>query len=381
MYDYPGGYLEKPDGEQYATVRIDELGTQYETVRGSTNARDLSAGALLKLEGQPARRPERANTWWCPPATICSSVPMKACRAGGRPSYHCGFVAMATSQQQFRPRRATPKPVVQGPQTAVVVGPDGEEIYTDKYGRVKVQFHWDREGKKDENSSCWMRVSTAVGRQGAGARCRMPRIGQEVIVDFLEGDPDRPIITGCVYNAEQMPPYDLPAHKTQSGVKSRSTLKGGPSNFNEIRFEDKKGKEHIFIHAERNLNTMVEANERRTVGNNSTVAIGGKGDPKKNGLSTTTIYGDTSTTITKGDLSLDVQTGKMTTHVKGVVEETFDDTQTTTVANEIKLVCGASSITMKKDGTIEIKGMNIKVNGVATVDSGQRHDRQCGHRG
>jgi type VI secretion system secreted protein VgrG len=365
VYDYPGNYLEKSDGEVYALARIDELGTQHETFKGSTNARNLSAGALLKLEGQP--RADQ-NAEYLVVSTRCDLQfsSYEGLPSRGPTEYHCGFSAMA-SKQQFRPRRSAPKPFVQGPQTAVVVGPAGEEIFTDKYARIKVQFHWDRYGKHDENSSCWMRVSTSWAGKTWGA-VSLPRIGQEVIVDCLEGDPDQPIVTGCVYNAEQMPPYDLPANKTQSGVKSRSTLKGGPSNYNEIRFEDLKDKEHIVIHAERNLNTTVEVNERRTVGNNSTVAIGGKGDPKKNGLSTTTIYGDTSTTITKGDWSLDVQTGKMTTHVKGVVVENFDDTQTTTVANEIKLVCGASSITMKKDGTIEIKGINIKVNGTL-IDS------------
>ena len=124
---------------------------------------------------------------------------------------------------------------MQGPQTAVVVGPDGDEIFTDEYGRIKVQFHWDREGKKDENSSCLIRVSTSWAGKGWGA-IRMPRTGQEVIVDFLEGDPDQPIVTGCVYNAEQMPPYDLPANKTQSGVKSRSTLKGGPEQLQRDSF-------------------------------------------------------------------------------------------------------------------------------------------------
>ena len=141
-------------------------------------------------------------------------------------SYQCSFVAMP-SKQQFRPRRATPKPFVQGPQTAVVVGPGGEEIYTDKYGRVKVQFHWDRYGKKDENSSCWIRVSSPWAGKAWGT-ISTPRIGQEVVVAFLEGDPDQPIIVGRVYNAEQMPPYDLPGNKTQSGMKSRSSMGGGP---------------------------------------------------------------------------------------------------------------------------------------------------------
>src|SRR5262249_3896178 len=170
------------------------------------------------------------------------------------------------SRQQFRPARTTHRPTVGGPQTAVVVGPSGEEIYCDKYGRVKVQFHWDRYGKKNENSSCWIRVSNpwAGGNWGGMA---VPRMGQEVIVDFLEGDPDQPIITGRVYNADQMPPYALPDNMTQTGIKSRSSKGGGAANFNENRLEDKKGSEQVFLHAEKNQDIEVEKDETHWVGN------------------------------------------------------------------------------------------------------------------
>jgi type VI secretion system secreted protein VgrG len=146
---------------------------------------------------------------------------------------------------------------VQGPQTAVVVGKVGEEIYTDEYGRVKLQFHWDRYGGSDENSSCWVRVAQVWAGKNWGAM-HIPRIGQEVVVDFLEGDPDRPIVTGRVYNADQLPPYTLPANMTQSGIKSRSSKGGSGENFNEIRFEDKKGDEQVYIHAEKNQDNVVE---------------------------------------------------------------------------------------------------------------------------
>jgi type VI secretion system secreted protein VgrG len=172
----------------------------------------------------------------------------------------------------YRPPRITPRPTVQGPQTAVVVGRAGEEIYTDKYGRVKVQFHWDREGKQNENSSCWIRVSHPWAGKGWGA-VAIPRMGQEVIVDFLEGDPDQPIITGRVYNAEQMPPYGLPANQTQTGIKSRSSKGGGADNFNEIRFEDKKGSEEMYIHAEKDQKTVVEHDQTIGVGNDRAESI------------------------------------------------------------------------------------------------------------
>ena len=270
VYDYPGEYLEKADGEQYAAVRIDELGSQFELAHALTNARGLAVGSLLTLEDHP--RPDQNREYLVVGASYeltfgdYESLPETAGTA-----YRCSFAAMPSSQQ-FRPKRDTPKPFVQGPQTAVVVGPGGEEIFTDKYGRVKVQFHWDRRGKKDDKSSCWIRVSHPWAGKGWGA-ISTPRIGQEVIVDFLEGDPDQPIITGRVYNAEQMPPYDLPANKTQSGMKSRSSMGGGAANFNEIRMEDKAGSEQLFIHAEKNQDIEVEKDETHWVGHDRTKTI------------------------------------------------------------------------------------------------------------
>ena len=167
----------------------------------------------------------------------------------------------------FRPARITPKPAIQGSQTAVVVGPAGEEIYPDKYGRVKVQFYWDREGKRDEKSSCWIRCAQSIAGKGWGAMF-IPRIGQEVVVSFLEGDPDRPLITGVVYNADQMPPYTLPDEKTKSSIKTNSSKGGGGSN--EIRFDDDKGSEQIFIHAQKNQDTVVENDETVKIGGNRT---------------------------------------------------------------------------------------------------------------
>jgi len=177
------------------------------------------------------------------------------------------------SEIPYRQVRSTPKPIVQGPQSAIVVGPDSEEIYTDEFGRVKVQFHWDRYGQKDENSSCWVRVSQLwAGAKWGGMH--IPRIGQEVIVSFMEGDPDKPLITGRVYNAECMPPYALEQNKTQSGIKSRSTKGGGPDNFNELRFEDKKGSEEVYLHAEKNLTIDVKNAEAETVGTSITTNAG-----------------------------------------------------------------------------------------------------------
>ena len=189
----------------------------------------------------------------------------------GEGGFQCSFTALPVGEM-YRPARRTPKPFVQGPQTAVVVGPAGDEIYTDSYGRVKVQFHWDRYGKKDAASSCWVRVSSPWAGKSFGFM-QVPRIGQEVVVDFLEGDPDQPLITGRVYNAEQMPPWALPASATQSGILTRSSKTGAYGNANALRFEDKMGAEQLWLHAERDQLTEVEHDEAKWVGNDRTKTI------------------------------------------------------------------------------------------------------------
>src|SRR5262249_13339600 len=205
-------------------------------------------------------------------------------------SYRNNFECIPISTP-YRPPRVTPQPFVQGCQTAVVVGPKGEEIYTDKYGRVKVQFHWDREGKRDENSSCWIRVSHPWAGQGYGS-VSIPRIGQEVIVDFLEGDPDQPIIVGRVYNAEQMPPNGLPKSGMVSGIKSNSTPGGG--GYNEMSMDDTKGKEKITVHGQYDMNTTIEHDETHTV-------VSGKREM--------TVKAGTNTEVIKGNASLTIQAG------------------------------------------------------------------------
>jgi type VI secretion system secreted protein VgrG len=271
VFDFPGEYLETADGEHYVNARLEELQCDFERAHGSTNARGLAVGRLFKLTGQP-RQDQNCEYLVTRTDLELEGGEYEAMSGTGAGSFACRFTVLKSSEA-FRPARITPKPIVQGPQTAIVVGPSGDEIYTDKYGRVKVQFQWDRFGKADENSSCWIRVSHNWAGKNWGM-VAIPRMGQEVIVDFLEGDPDEPIITGRVYNAEQMPPYDLPANKTQTGIKTRSSLKGSGANFNEIRFEDKKGSEQVYIHAEKNQDNMVENDATHTVGHDRTKSIG-----------------------------------------------------------------------------------------------------------
>jgi type VI secretion system secreted protein VgrG len=262
FYDYPGEYNVNADGEHYVRTRLEELQCCHERAMGAGNARGIAAGCLFKLTGQT--REDQNREYLVVSASTEFEFDEYESQMSSGPRFRCNFTALP-SREPFRSQRLTPKPIVQGPQTAVVVGPKGDEIYTDEYGRVKVQFHWDRLGKQDENSSCWVRVSQPWAGKNWGFM-QIPRIGQEVVVDFLEGDPDQPIITGRVYNAEQMPPWGLPDNKTQSGVLTRSTTGGGAANANAIRFEDKKGAEQLWIHAEKNQDIEVENDETHWVG-------------------------------------------------------------------------------------------------------------------
>jgi len=313
VYDFPGEYAQRFDGinsgggeqpaelqkifrdnQRTVELRMDEETTPAVVIRAKSNVKHMVSGYKFTLQRHFNGDGDYVVTSVRHQGSFGADY-----RSGKEPelSYENDLLCIPAALP-YRPRRTTPKPVVQGSQTAVVVGPSGEEIFTDKYGRVKVQFHWDRDGKNDENSSCWIRVGTSwAGRQWGAIR--IPRIGHEVIVDFLEGDPDQPIVVGSVYNADMMPPYELPQNKTQSGVKSRSSLGGGPKNFNEIRFEDKKGKEEFYQHAERNLTTVVEADEGRSVGGNRGTSVGGNDSRKVGKNDTHEIAGHQENTIGK----------------------------------------------------------------------------------
>lgn len=270
IFDYPGEFVEQADGEHLARVRLDELQAQYETAQAQTNVRAIGCGMLFTLT-EHVRDEQNTEYLVTSSSTEIFSEGAEAGQAGAGSKYRCQITAL-NSKQDFRPPRITPRPFIRGIQTAVVVGPAGDEIHTDKYSRIKVQFHWDRRGQKDADSSCWIRVAQPWAGQNWGF-ITIPRIGQEVVVEFLEGDPDRPLITGSVYNADQMPPYALPANMTQSGIKTRSSKGGTPENCNEIRFEDKKGQEELYIHAEKDQSISVENDESHTVGHDRSKTV------------------------------------------------------------------------------------------------------------
>ncbi|HMB38654.1 MAG TPA: type VI secretion system tip protein TssI/VgrG [Wenzhouxiangellaceae bacterium] len=273
QYQYPGGYSEVQKGEAIARNRLEADQADHEVLQGRGNARGMLPGFLFTLELFP--RDDQNREYLI--THVTHRLHQGGYDSGGADSsddfeYGCSLQAMPSSEP-YRPPRTTPRPVVHGPQTAIVVGESGEEIWTNEHGQVKVQFHWDRDGKNDQDSSCWVRVSQAWAGKQWGAQF-LPRIGHEVIVEFLEGDPDRPIITGSVYNAENKPPYELPGNATQSGVKTRSSKSGTRDNFNEIRFEDKKGSEQLYMHAEKNLDTRVEHCQTLNVDVNRSVTVG-----------------------------------------------------------------------------------------------------------
>jgi type VI secretion system secreted protein VgrG len=293
LFDYPGDYLKKAAGDTLVKARLEERQWEHEIVQTSGDVRGIGAGDLFALTNHP--REDQNKEYLIVSAVYNIHAGDYETSGTGGEEFQSGL-SLLDSKIPFRPTVRARKHRVEGPQTAIVVGASGDEIHTDNYGRVMVQFHWDRYGMSDERSSCWVRVSQAWAGAKWGSM-HIPRVGQEVIVDFLEGDPDRPIITGRVYNADNMPPYDLPANKTQSGIKSRSTKGGAPSNFNEIRFEDKKGSEELHIQAEKNETINVKANQSTSVGADRSLSVGGSETVSIGKSRTETVGTDESVTI------------------------------------------------------------------------------------
>ncbi len=361
LYDYPGGYAQRFDGidrsgsaqaaevqkiftdnARTAGIRMQEEAAPAVQINGVSDCAQMHSGFKFTLERHFDANGDYVLT------RVSHEAALGVEYRSGQPegwnySNHFTCIPLAVP---FRPQRVTPRPTVHGSQTAVVVGPGGDEIFTDKYGRVKVQFHWDRHGKLDADSSCWIRVATLWAGRNWGV-IHIPRIGQEVVVDFLEGDPDQPIIVGSVYNADMMPPWALPGNKTQSGIQTRSSLGGSGANFNQIRFEDKKGSEQVHIHAEKNQDIEVEHDETHWVGH----------DRKK------TIDHD-ETTHVKHDRTETVDNNETIT-VHGARTETVDKDETITIhsnrtetvdKNESITINGGRTETVAKDESITING-------------------------
>ncbi len=344
VYEYPGMYTTTSDGESRASLRLSALEVPGKQVRGTSYCWAFRPGYKFTLAGH-ARAEVNAEyllTW-------------VSHTADEHALYTNSFEAIPAATV-FHPARETPRPIIHGTQTATVAGKSGEEIWTDQYGRIVVQFHWDQAGKNDEKSSCWIRVSQGwAGKQWGSIF--IPRIGQEVIVSFLEGNPDRPIVTGCVYNAVQTVPYTLPGEQTKSTIKTGSSKGGG--GFNEIRFEDKAGSEELFIQAQKDMNV--------TVLNNQTFTVKGTRSGAITGNETHTDKADFSRTVS-GNYSLKVS-GNLTIDVSGSVSiksgTSFTNQAGTSMTNEaqesITSTANASQ-TVETGGTLTLKGGLVKIN-------------------
>lgn len=271
IYDYPGEYTTEKVGYNYAQVRLQQATMFKEKAEGKSLVPRFVPGFTFQLVGHAM---ERLNQTYLLVGVTHSGAQPQVLEETAEPNrsthYDNQFLAVP-SEVTIRPDAVYAKPVVEGVQTAIVTGPDEEEIYTDEYGRVKVLFHWDRVGTADGRSSCWIRVSQQWAGAGWGAMF-IPRVGHEVIVDFIEGDPDRPIITGRVYHGTNMPPYALPEEKTKSTIKSNSYKKGEGSN--EIRFEDKKGNEEIYLHGQKDWIISINNNKSQSIGYNESLSVG-----------------------------------------------------------------------------------------------------------
>jgi type VI secretion system secreted protein VgrG len=412
LYDYPGEYAQRFDGidpsggdragdvqkifqdnQRTVGIRMREETASSLVIHGASGCRQWASGFKFTLD-----RHYDGNGQY-----VVTGVQHSAQQGSYRSNessfrYQNTFTCIPLALP-FCPPRVTPKPFVQGTQTAVVVGNSGQEIFTDKYGRVKVQFRWDRQGKNDANSSCWVRVGSIWAGKQWGA-IHIPRIGQEVIVAFEEGDPDRPIIIGSVYNADMMPPYTLPDNMTQSGIVSRSTLQGTSDNFNELRFEDKKGSEEVYFHAEKDFERVVENNDTLTVGSSKaddgsqTIQIwNNRTETVKQGNEQVTIeqgnrtvnvnQGNDEHNVKQGNRTVNVNQGNDTHNIKqgnrSVVIDMGNDSLAIKMGNQTtKLDLGASSteamqsITLKVgQNSITIDQMGVTIKGMMVTVEGQ----------
>ena len=352
-FDFPGAHADAGVGRHYASVRAEALTAARSGYHGTTDACGAEAGNLFTLSGYPRKE---LNQEYLLTAT------QSYLRGGGHASgggevleFQCQFRALP-SGIPFRKAVRTAKPKVVGLQTAIVTGSDADEdIVVDQYGRVQVNFHWNMPDKPNAQCSCPVRVASPWAGKGWGA-VSIPRVGQEVVVSFLEGDPDRPLIIGSVYNAANTVPYGLPDNKTQSGIKSRSLL-GGSDDYNELRFEDKQGSEDFIIHAQKDMHEEVENDHVVTIAHDETVEVKNDQTLTVDNDQTETVKHDRKVAVQNDD-KLDVTANGTTT-----VGQKFK----LDAGTEIDLVCGAASITLKASGDVEIKGVNIKITGDATV--------------
>lgn len=398
VYDYPGEYFVKGDGDALAKIRLEELRTSKVSIWGFSGCRRFLPGFKFTLAEHPRddRNAQylitRVEHWGNQPEA--SEEDAGATGAGGSSEEEAPYGNRFESlpgDVAYRPARVTPRPRVDGPHTAMVVGPPGEEIWPDEHGRVKVQFHWDRLGANDDKSSCWIRVSQGWAGLGMGSFF-LPRIKQEVVVSFLEGNPDAPLITGRVYNAESTPPYPLPDEKTKSTIRTESSPGGG--GYNELRFEDAAGAEEIYIHGQKDENIVIENDKTQLIGHDETLEVKrdrtrtvqrdhyltvnrnqemkvvGNDQIQIDGNQSTTILGNE--TIVIGGSRGEVVGGSSTIGITGTFGLTVGDATTISIAaNCTESIDGASTQDVSGDATATIGGADSRdVSGAYTLTVG-----------
>ncbi|ACZ76340.1 type VI secretion system Vgr family protein [Dickeya parazeae Ech586] len=355
-FDYPGRFKQDPSGKAFTGYRLDALRAGAMTGSGESNAAELMPGGTFTLTEHP--NPAFNLAWQVVAVTHSGQQPQALEEeSGGEPTTISNSFEVVKATTTWR--AAMPyKPMVDGPQIATVVGPAGEEIYCDEFGRVKLQFPWDRYGASDDQSSCWVRVSQgwAGGQYGLIA---IPRIGHEVVVSFLEGDPDQPIVTGRTFHATNPSPYPLPANKTRTSLRT-STHKG--AGFNELRFEDQAGQEEVFIHAQKDMNTVVLNNRSTAVNASHTENVGGD---------QTVVVQHNQTVSVKENQVTEIQ-GEQTVAVTKNRHTTVDDNESLQVKNniaiqsqsgDILIATAGGFIAIDKDGNISITGKGLVLNG------------------
>lgn len=368
IYEWPGDYTDAKHGALISRVRMEERRARGVRSRGFGNVRGLAVGQTFNLTGHLY---EKANREYL---TLASQLSLSEIpeEAGTEVRYDCvNELEVQPTDEVFRMPRLTAKPVVSGPQSAIVVGPEGKEVWTDEFGRVKVRFLWDRYARNDASDSCWVRVNQAWAGSNFGGMY-IPRIGQEVVVGFMNGDPDRPLILGGLYNSVTRPPWDLPAEATKSGIKTRS-LEGGKENYNGIRFEDKPGGEEFYVQAERDMVRLTKGAEQHTValtygqavGINHSTAVGGMLSSMVGGTASYNV-GLAQTTQVGGLCGLNVG-GAYAVNVGAAANLNVGAGYLVNAGAMIAITCGKAGINMLADGTITLIGTSISVVGSGEV--------------
>lgn len=364
VYDYPGEYEDRGDASSFGKLHMEEEEVEQETVNGLSNARCFSPGYKFKLYNHEDASQNRDYVLTSV-SHYASEASLLSDDAPSEATYSNSFTCIPLSVP-FRPGRKTSKHIMRGVQTATVVGPSGEEIYTDEMGRIKIQFHWDRIGQKNENSSCWVRVMQPWAGLDRGTNF-LPRIGDEVVVDFLEGDPDRPLVIGSVYNPISNNPWTMPDRKNWTGIKTKSTLNGGANDANELRFDDTAGSEVFLMHAQKDMEVTVEndlleeirRDVHRTVKGQTKVHYQADTHEKVDTNTTNEVGGNVQTAVT-GNIDEKIG-GNLSQSIGGNLSVSVTGKASISATGGLSLICGGSHVYINPSGVV-VQGPMLYLN-------------------